>query len=103
MKYGYLSLIQVGQVHIIAKRVCSEKENCFKVKDIVLENSWVLGPGIHLNYLLWMAIRIEAVVFSYIVVINLNARILDNLWNSVQVQKKVLKNFALIFLEFFSA
>ena len=48
-----------------------------------------------------MAIRIEAVVFSYIVVINLNARILDNLWNSVQVQKKVLKNFELIFFGVF--
>ena len=36
MKYGLLSLRQVArQVHIIAKRVCSEKENCFKVKDIV--------------------------------------------------------------------
>ena len=35
VKYGYLSLRQVGYVHIIAKRVCSENKNCFKVKNIV--------------------------------------------------------------------
>ena len=52
MKYGYLSLIQVGQVHIIAKRVCSEKENCFKVKDIV--------PRKFLGFRTWHSLKLFA-------------------------------------------